>query len=166
MSEELIYALDVGTRKVMGLVARRTSAGVAILACDVAEHPTRSMSGGEVRDVRAVGDLIRGQVERLSQRVGSPLKQVAVAVAGRDLRTSAGRATLTLSQAGPIEKERTRFRACRAATAASLPTLASVTRPRAISSTATPSPIPSDITRPVSRPRCSRRRFPGGCWTA
>ena len=109
MSDELIYALDVGTRKAMGLVARRSAAGVEILACDVAEHPTRSMSAGEVRDVRAVGDLIRGQAERLSARVGSPLKRAAVAVAGRDLRTNAGRAVLTLPQPGPVEPEHARM---------------------------------------------------------
>ena len=32
MSDDLIYALDVGTRKVMGLVARRTASGVEIAA--------------------------------------------------------------------------------------------------------------------------------------
>ena len=108
MNDELIYALDVGTRKVLGLVARRSGSGIEVLACDVAEHTTRSMSAGEVRDVRAVGDLIRGQVERLSARVGMPLKRAAVAVAGRDLRTNVGRALLTLPQPGPVEPEHVR----------------------------------------------------------
>jgi cell division protein FtsA len=109
MSDELIYALDVGTRKVMGLIAKRSAAGVEVLACDVAEHPTRSMSAGEVRDVRAVGGLIRAQVERLSAVVGHPIKRAAVAVAGRDLRTNAGRALLSLPHPGPVEPDHVRL---------------------------------------------------------
>lgn len=102
MNGELIYALDVGTRKVMGIVARRRGESVEVLAVDTAEHPTRSMSAGEVRDVRAVGDLIRAQAARLSEKVGVTLTRAAVAVAGRDLRTNSGRAILALPQAEPV----------------------------------------------------------------
>lgn len=105
MSEDFIYALDVGTRKVMGIVARRAPGGVEVLACDVAEHPTRSVSAGEVRDVRAVAAMIRAQVQRLRERTGVTFTRAAIAVAGRDLRTNPGRGALTLPQPGPIEPE-------------------------------------------------------------
>lgn len=105
MNDELIYALDVGTRKVMGIVARRGASGLEVLACDVIEHSTRAMSAGEVRDVGAVSEIIRAQTERLSAKTGVCLRRAAVAVAGRDLRTSRGRAALELAQPQAVDAE-------------------------------------------------------------
>ena len=36
-----IFALDIGTRKVMGIVCRRTEEGIEIIDSETLEHPSR-----------------------------------------------------------------------------------------------------------------------------
>ncbi|MFD2169096.1 cell division protein FtsA [Tumebacillus lipolyticus] len=85
--EEQIFALDIGTRSVVGLVARFDQAGQLEVAATVAmEHATRAMLDGQIHDVALVADVIRRVKERLEQETG-PLQKVAVAAAGRSLKT-------------------------------------------------------------------------------
>ena len=40
-----IFALDIGTRKVMGIVCRRTEEGIEIIDSETLEHPSRADAG-------------------------------------------------------------------------------------------------------------------------
>ncbi|HEU4962940.1 MAG TPA: cell division FtsA domain-containing protein [Bacilli bacterium] len=82
-----IFALDIGTRSVVGLVAEHGEDGkLRVVATEAAEHTTRSMLDGQIHDVVEVADIIRRVKTKLEDRVG-PLKKVAVAAAGRALKT-------------------------------------------------------------------------------
>ncbi len=91
-----IFALDIGTRKVMGLMAHITPVAgqnleIEILDAEIREHPTRSMSAGQIEDVRAVAETTAQVVDSLSQRLGKRPQEVAIAVAGRNLKTAKGK---------------------------------------------------------------------------
>lgn len=84
---EPIFALDIGTRSVVGLVAERTTDGrLNVIATEIQEHSTRAMLDGQIHDVVEVAEIIRNVKARLEGQVG-PLKKVAVAAAGRALKT-------------------------------------------------------------------------------
>lgn len=83
---ELIFALDIGTRSVMGLVGHYTENGLEVMATHQLEHVNRSMLDGQIHDVVEVARVITQVKEALEQHAG-PLSKVAVAAAGRALKT-------------------------------------------------------------------------------
>ncbi|SPF33166.1 ATPases of the HSP70 class involved in cell division [Candidatus Desulfosporosinus infrequens] len=85
---EPIFALDIGTRMVMGLVMiKNKEQGYEILASAQTEHRQRAMYDGQVHDVDEVARAVIKVKESLEKKLAVPLKQVAVAAAGRALRT-------------------------------------------------------------------------------
>ncbi len=84
---ELVFALDIGTRSVVGIVARPENDVFRILDYEQMEHPHRAMTDGQVEDIEAVGALIGKIKRRLEARMGVALNNVAVAAAGRALKT-------------------------------------------------------------------------------
>lgn len=85
--EEPVFALDIGTRSVVGIVARREDDAFHILDYEQLEHPHRAMTDGQVEDIKAVGALIGKVKQRLEARLGVTLHSAAVAAAGRALKT-------------------------------------------------------------------------------
>ncbi|MFC4769831.1 cell division protein FtsA [Effusibacillus consociatus] len=83
---DLIFALDIGTRSVVGLVGRYGDNGLEILATEQMEHANRAMLDGQIHDVVQVASVITKVKQSLEQQVG-PLHKVAVAAAGRALKT-------------------------------------------------------------------------------
>lgn len=85
---EPIFALDIGTRMVMGLVMTKSKEqGYEILASAQTEHRQRAMYDGQVHDVDEVARAVIKVKELLEKKLDVTLKQVAVAAAGRALRT-------------------------------------------------------------------------------
>ena len=85
--KDLLFALDIGTRSVIGIVAEELPDGsLKIIATDRQEHRTRAMLDGQIHDVPQVAAVIRQVKERLEAKVG-PLRSAAVAAAGRALYT-------------------------------------------------------------------------------
>ena len=85
---EPIFALDIGTRMVMGLVMiKNKEQGYEILASAQTEHRQRAMYDGQVHDVDEVARAVIKVKELLEKKIDFPLKKVAVAAAGRALRT-------------------------------------------------------------------------------
>ena len=83
---ELVFALDIGTRSVIGIVAEQRDGMLHILATERMEHKTRAMLDGQIHDVPQVAAVIREVKRRLTERTGT-LHSVAVAAAGRALYT-------------------------------------------------------------------------------
>ncbi len=97
-----IFALDIGTRKVAGIIADiDQTSGVdsvaetklRILDCEILEHQTRAMLAGQIHDVEKVAQLVKVIKDTLEQRTGEKLNKVAVAVAGRVLKTLRAKST-------------------------------------------------------------------------
>lgn len=84
---DLVFALDIGTRSVVGILARQEEDAFHILDYEQMEHPSRAMTDGQVEDIKAVGALIGKVKHRLEERNRVTLSNVAVAAAGRALKT-------------------------------------------------------------------------------
>ena len=83
---ELVFALDIGTRSVIGIVAEQRDGLLHILATERMEHKTRAILDGQIHDVPQVAAIIREVKRRLTERTGA-LSSAAVAAAGRALYT-------------------------------------------------------------------------------
>lgn len=107
-----IFALDIGTRSVVGIILEKQEKSYQLVDYVMEEHKERSMVDGQIHDVVAVAQVIRKVKEQLEEKHGS-LTHVAVAAAGRSLKTTrttvsrdiAGRPLLTREDILPMELE-------------------------------------------------------------
>lgn len=84
---EIIFSLDIGTRNVVGIISKKDEDKHVILDVEVMEHPSRAMYDGQIHDIDKVAVIARKVKETLENRLGFELKQVAIAAAGRALKT-------------------------------------------------------------------------------
>lgn len=88
-----IFALDIGTRKVMGIVAMQHDEYLEIIDAHVLEHTKRSMLDGQIHSIEEVAKIVKKVKENLESRLNKKLHKVGVAVAGRNLRTFKSKVT-------------------------------------------------------------------------
>ena len=103
--KDLIFALDIGTRSIVGVVGRPAGGKLKILDIELAEHGKRAMMDGQIDDIKQVAALARTVTGRLEERLGVKLERVSVAAAGRALRTQSGSFSIELSGDAPIDAE-------------------------------------------------------------
>lgn len=103
--KERIFALDIGTRSVIGIVAEKEADGLKIIATERQEHKTRAMLDGQIHDVPQVAAVIDEVKKALTKKTG-PLKSAAVAAAGRALYTMTAEAEMEISGIITAEQER------------------------------------------------------------
>lgn len=103
MNDE-IFALDIGTRKVMGIIARKCGDFLEILDAETIEHPTRAMFDAQIHSIEEVAKTVRKIKEKLEKRLNKRLTQVGVAVAGRNLVTYKNRVMKEFSQEQDIDQ--------------------------------------------------------------
>ncbi|NLO96881.1 MAG: ATPase, partial [Peptococcaceae bacterium] len=84
---EEVFALDIGTRVVIGLIMKKNEQGFEIIASAREEHKQRAMYDGQVHDVDEVARAVLKVKQQLEVKTGKELKKVAVAAAGRAIRT-------------------------------------------------------------------------------
>lgn len=82
-----VFALDIGTRTVVGVMVRKQEKGYEILSSKVLEHTGRAMYDGQIHDVEAVAESVRQIKESVENILGRKLQKAAVAAAGRALYT-------------------------------------------------------------------------------
>ncbi len=95
---DLIYALDIGTRSIVGVVGRPVGGRLQVLDIEMAEHGSRAMLDGQIDNIQQVGALARMVTKRLEDRLRIRLQRVCVAAAGRALRTQTGSFAIDLPQ--------------------------------------------------------------------
>lgn len=86
-TERMIFALDIGTRSLIGMVGTVEENKVKIIAVEREEHPERAMVDGQIEDIEKVASLAGKIKNRLEDKLQCELKHVCVAAAGRALRT-------------------------------------------------------------------------------
>ena len=95
--KEKVFALDIGTRSVIGIVAEQDDDGqMKIIATHRLEHTSRAMLDGQIHDVPQVAEVIIRVKNFLAEHVGE-LKSAAIAAAGRALYTMTAEATLEVN---------------------------------------------------------------------
>ncbi len=85
--ERLIFAMDIGTRSIIGLVCYSENNKLRVLSTEIAYHPQRDMMDGQIHNIEGVVITAKKVKERLEKRLGIGLKTVAIAAAGRALKT-------------------------------------------------------------------------------
>lgn len=84
---EMILALDIGTRSIIGMVGIVEENRVRIVAIEREEHAERAMIDGQIENIEKVSTLAGKVKKRLEAKVHTRLTRVCVAAAGRALRT-------------------------------------------------------------------------------
>lgn len=84
---DVIFALDIGTRTVVGVLARKTPQGTKVIDMETVVHEKRSMADGQIEDIKAVSGDIKKVKRALEARNRIQLRDVCVAAAGRALKT-------------------------------------------------------------------------------
>lgn len=90
--EDKTFALDIGTRKIVGLVMEKSADGYVVIGSEMREHQTRAMMDGQIHDVEAVAKTILDIKLSLEKKTNLKLESAAAAAAGRSLRTTGGTA--------------------------------------------------------------------------
>lgn len=101
-SASLTYALDIGTRKIAGIVLDGEGPDYSIVACKIAEQEPGAMQDGQIHDIARVAKTIGYVTGALRAELGDLPREVAVAAAGRTLRTVIGSASHAISPIEPI----------------------------------------------------------------
>ena len=91
-----IFALDIGTRSVVGIIMEIRNERYVITDVVIREHTERAMVDGQIHDVVAVSDVIHEIKDTLEKKHG-PLTKVSVAAAGRALRTEFGKSSVHIT---------------------------------------------------------------------
>lgn len=83
---EKLFALDIGTRSVVGIILEEMDHSFHVADLVVEEHKERAMLDGQIHNVVSVAEAIYRVKQTLEERHG-PLHKVSVAAAGRALKT-------------------------------------------------------------------------------
>ncbi len=102
---DYVFALDIGTRSVIGVVGVLDGEILRIQAVESAEHTKRAMIDGQIEDIEQVSRVALKVKERLEKRLGYPLRQVCVAAAGRALKTQKASYQITLEESQQVDQE-------------------------------------------------------------
>lgn len=84
---DIIFALDIGTRTVVGVLAEKTADGYKLIDMETLAHESRSMTDGQIEDIDAVAAVVKSVKTALERRQLIKLQRVCIAAAGRALRT-------------------------------------------------------------------------------
>jgi len=104
-TEDLIFALDIGTRTVVGIVGVYEKECFIVIAAEVYEHKSRAMLDGQIHDINKVAEVISEVKNRLESSLGFTLTKVAIAAAGRVLKTSQIKLEYEIEQGREISAE-------------------------------------------------------------
>jgi cell division protein FtsA len=89
-----VFALDIGTRKVAGILGHMRGDKVYITDAVVFEHEKRAMLDGQINNIEDVTLIVKKVKKTLEQRNNCIIDCVTTALAGRSLHTEKSEATL------------------------------------------------------------------------
>ena len=82
-----IFALDIGTRTVVGIVGYKEDDKFIVIAAESVEHPKRAMIDGQIENISQVAKIVTEVKSTLEKRLRMRLERVSIAAAGRALKT-------------------------------------------------------------------------------
>lgn len=106
---EYIFALDIGTRSVNGLLLEVNEKSYTLIDYESMEHEERAMLDGQIHDIVAVSSIIQKVKDKLEQRQNIKLHRVCVAAAGRALKTRRTTVTKAIDQQPLLDSEAISF---------------------------------------------------------
>lgn len=113
-----IFALDIGTRNVVGMLIRHENDVYRAEAAVSIPHSGRSMSDGQIEDIEVTAATVTAVKEAMQEKTGIEFKKVAIAAAGRSLITKRSKAVHTIDSGAPVTEETVRALELEAVTSA------------------------------------------------
>lgn len=104
LPDQKVFALDIGTRTVVGLIGTYVEDHFLVEAHVSINHPERAMYDGQIHDIEKVARVVKRVREQLEAATGYQLKKVAIAAAGRALKTQGAEVTRTIDPTKEIDK--------------------------------------------------------------
>ncbi|HEY5561236.1 MAG TPA: cell division protein FtsA [Clostridiaceae bacterium] len=103
--EEIIFSLDIGTRSVIGTVGIVKEKKFHVLCESYIEHEERAMIDGQIHNVSLVAKAVEHVKAELEEKLGFKLNHVAIAAAGRFLKTTLVKSMMDIDINKEIDKE-------------------------------------------------------------
>lgn len=94
---DLVFALDIGTRTVVGIIGEYIDEKFRLKDYISVPHTKRAMVDGQVEDIKQVAKIVAQAKAALEERNGVELRRVSIAAAGRALKTCRGKMEFDIS---------------------------------------------------------------------
>ncbi|MCI9251594.1 MAG: cell division protein FtsA [Lachnospiraceae bacterium] len=104
-AEQTIFALDIGTRSIIGMVGTVENEKIRIIAIEREEHTERAMIDGQIENIDKVAAVAGKVKQKLESKLHFKLERVCVAAAGRALRTKRAEFEMEVSGKDLIDDE-------------------------------------------------------------
>ncbi|MFZ7133580.1 MAG: cell division protein FtsA [Eubacteriales bacterium] len=102
--KDIIFALDIGTRNVVGIIGYEENNKLNIIYSYLLEHKTRAMLDGQIHDIHKVTEVIKQLKTTIEEEIDIALEEVAIAAAGRVLKTKTSEGMIVFSEEKKIIK--------------------------------------------------------------
>lgn len=103
--DDLIFSLDIGTRTVIGTVGIVKDKKFQVIAEKYTEHEERAMVDGQIHDIGLVAKAVNKVKSEIEDEIGLTLKNVAIAAAGRFLRTAEVKTEIEIDEDKEIDND-------------------------------------------------------------
>ena len=103
--KDIIFALDIGTRSIIGTVGIIKDKKFHVVCEKYLEHEERAMVDGQIHDITLVASVVQKVKTYLEDELEIQLNEVSIAAAGRFLRTIDVRSDIELNEDEEVDKE-------------------------------------------------------------
>lgn len=103
--KDVIFALDIGTRSIIGTVGIIKDKKFNVISEKYFEHDERAMVDGQIHDINLVANTVNKVKKELEKDLTLTLEEVAIAAAGRFLRTTEVKVEIEVEEDKEIDKE-------------------------------------------------------------
>jgi len=103
--KDIIFALDIGTRSIIGTVGIIKDKKFHVVCEKYLEHEERAMIDGQIHDITLVASVVQKVKAYLEDELQIQLNEVSIAAAGRFLRTVDVRSDIELNEDEEVDKE-------------------------------------------------------------
>lgn len=103
-----IFALDIGTRSVLGTLGYVKDNKFTVIAEAITEHQERAMKDGQIHDIDLVAEAINKVLMDIEKQINYKLDKVSIAAAGRFLKTVTIKASIKTDKDRDIDKDMVR----------------------------------------------------------
>lgn len=104
-TEADVFSLDIGTRTVVGIVSHYENDKFTVKYSVSVPHTKRAMTDGQIEDIDAVAKVAAEVKAELEKQSGIRLKDVAIAAAGRALKTCRATAEIDVEDRDTITED-------------------------------------------------------------
>ncbi|MCY6484646.1 rod shape-determining protein [Clostridium aestuarii] len=103
--KDIIFALDIGTRSIIGTVGVVKDKKFNVICEKYIEHQERAMVDGQIHDITLVANSVAKIKKSIEEELNLKLNETSIAAAGRFLRTTEVKVDIEIDQEKEIDKE-------------------------------------------------------------